>query len=180
MKVRYFEGLAKHLIEQSAHPGVARVETLREAGIVEHSGDSYTPVGLKLALADGAQVVLRMVRGAPAGGDREGQPDTFDPAALPAGWLDGWLDGADLAMGRGKAKVAAVEADLKLLLERSGNGEVKAVETFAEWGKSPDKAAGLKVACADGADIFVLFLKAAPAGDRLDRHADYTIPPSML
>jgi hypothetical protein len=178
VKVRYFEGFLKHLIEQSAHPGIPKVETLSEAGIVEHAGDNYTPVGLKLTLADGAQVVLRMVRGAPAGGNRDGMPDVFDPAALPAGWMDGWLDGVALSTGR-PAKVSAVEADLKLLLERSGNAEVAQVRTFAEWGKS-DKPVGLKVSYADGSDIYVHVFKATPAGDRLDRHADYDIPARML
>jgi len=179
VKVRYFEGFLKHLIEQSAHPGVTKVETLREAGIIEHGGDVYTPVGLKLALADGAQVVLRLVRGSPPGGDKAGTPDTFDATTMPPGWMDGWLDGAELAVGR-PTKIPAIEADLKLLLARSRNAEVKSVQTIAEWGKSPDKTVGLVVKCVDGADIFVHFLKAAPAGDRLDRHADYAIPAAML
>lgn len=179
MKVRYFEGFLHHLVDRSAHPGVRKVETLAEAGMVEHGGDMYTPVGLKLTLADGAQVVLRMVRGAPAGGDKPGMPERFDPAAMPAGWLDGWLDGTELAIGSGPAKAAHVEHDLKLLLERAGNAEVAKVQTFGEWGGS-DKPAGLKVSCADGSDIFVTFLRAVPAGDRMDRHRDYEIPAVML
>lgn len=180
MKVRYFEGFLKHLIEQAEHPGVAKVATLREAGIVEDGGEVYTPVGLKLALSDGAQVILRLVRGSPRGGDKAGAPDAFDPTTLPAGWMDGWLDGAELVLGHGATKIPAIEADLKLLLTRSRNAEVKEVQTFAEWGKSLDKTVGLIVRCVDGADIFVHFLKAAPAGDRLDRHADYAIPAAML
>jgi len=179
VKVRYFEGFLKHLIEQSAHPGIGKVETLREAGIVEHGGDAYVPVGLKLTLADGAQVVLRMVRGAPAGGNKPNMPDAFDPSAMPPGWMDGWLDGVELAAGRRPSKVSAVEADLKVLLERSGNAEVATVQTFKESGNGY-KPVGLKVGCADGSDIFVHFFKAAPAGDRLDRHADYEVPASML
>lgn len=137
MKVRYFEGWARHIA--SAQPWVKTVRTLAEAGVNK-------PVGLVLEPHAGPTVAVQFVRAASSTPNQIETPDEWTPDGStvepvqaapkdPKGWA-----------------VALAEA-----IRTAGHPEVKAAETYDEWGKS-SKPAGIRVEFTDGAEIFGSFL----------------------
>lgn len=136
MKVRYFQGLAEHLLTGCGHPAVKAVEATQDPG-------------LRVAFTGGGgTVTLRFVRGS---ADRPGPvdaPDVFDPA--------GFAGSAGSADGPAQLDAAGTEQLLKSLLERCGDDGIKGVQTFAEWGKTT-KPHGLRVECGDGSEIYATF-----------------------
>lgn len=135
MKVRYFEGLAQHLLTQSGHPTVKAVEATQDPG-------------LRVVFTGGGGVTLRFVRGSADRGEQADAPEVFDAAAL-AGSV-GPVDGPP------SLNPAAVEQLLKTLLLQCGHDGIKGVQTFTEWGKTT-KPHGLRVECADGSEIYATF-----------------------
>ncbi|MCW6008699.1 hypothetical protein K1W54_29755 [Micromonospora sp. CPCC 205371] len=79
MKVSYFGGLVQHLL--SAHPDVAKVETLADAGI---EGPNWHPDWLKVTFTNGTSMVLSVVRTA-SENEAPDKPDTFDLGDLDGG-----------------------------------------------------------------------------------------------
>lgn len=85
MKLDYFAGLAKHLLESADHPEIAAVETFQEAGAV---GPNWPRQGLRIVLRDGSALLVAFVRTSPPGGDDTNQPTEFKEADLE-GFMSG-------------------------------------------------------------------------------------------
>lgn len=75
-------------------------------------------------------------------------------------------------------RVKPFEQYLRQLIETDGHDAIARVETFAEAGLT-DKPCGLKVAMANGACIFVQFVRTSPPGGEPD-HPDFHIPDNRL
>ena len=132
MKVRYFEGFARHVL--TAQPWVKTVRTFAEAGVGK-------PVGLVIEPVAVPAVAVQFVRASPsvetdqpdewAGADSTPAPPVQAAPRSPQEWA--------------AALVAAIQA--------AAHPEVKAVETFEDWGRTTTPA-GIRVEFTSGAEVF--------------------------
>ena len=134
MKVRYFEGFARHVL--AAQPWVKSVRTFAQAGVDK-------PVGLVIEPAAGPTVAVQVVRASPStpiSGEQSDEWTGVDATAAPP------VQAAPRSPQEWAAAiVAAVQA--------AAHPEVRVVETFEDWGRTTTPA-GIRVEFTTGAEVF--------------------------